>query len=67
MRKKLAKLAKLRDRFGVSDKAGAAIATVVLEDFGTVSHCFTKSTNVIDWYKLRCKQQLKQAIGIKKY
>lgn len=51
MRKKLPKLAKICDRFGVSDRAGAAIATAVLEDFGFVSQ--RESTHVIDRYKLR--------------
>jgi len=56
MRRKLPKLAKLCDRFRVSDRAGASIATAVLEDFGVVSQ--TESADVIDRYKLRCERQL---------
>ena len=55
-RKKLPKLAKLCDRFRVSDRAGASIATAVLEDFGVVSQ--TESGDVIDRYKLRRERQL---------
>jgi hypothetical protein len=51
MRKRLPKLAKMCDRFRVSDRAGAALATAVLEDFGVVSQ--TELTYVIDRYKLR--------------
>ena len=50
MRKRLPKLAKMCDEFGVSDRARAALATAVLEDFGVVSH--TELTHVIDCYKL---------------
>jgi len=56
MRKSLPKVAKLCDRFCVSDRAGAAIATAVLEDFGIVSQ--DEPTNVIDRYKLRRERKL---------
>jgi len=56
MRRKLPKLAKLCDRFGVSDRAGASIATAVLEDCGVVSQ--TESGDVIDRYKLRRERKL---------
>ena len=56
MRRKLPKLAKLCDQFRVSDRAGASIATAVLEDFGVVSQ--TVSGDVIDRYKLRRERQL---------
>jgi len=45
MRRKLLRLAKLCDRFRMSDRAGASIATAVLEDFGVVSQ--TKSADII--------------------
>ena len=51
MRKRLPKFAKMCDRFCVSDRAGAALATAVVEDFGVVSQ--TELTHVIDCYKLR--------------
>ena len=46
MRVKLPKLAKLCDRYGVSDRAGAAIATAVLEDFGIVSNSIADKVDV---------------------
>lgn len=49
-------MAKMCDRFGVCDRAGAAVATAVLEDFGVVSP--TESTEVIDRYKLRRERTL---------
>ena len=51
MRKNLSKLAKICDRSGSTDRAGAAIATAVLEDFGIVT--MDDQSNVIDQYKLR--------------
>ncbi|KAK0064531.1 hypothetical protein Bpfe_006190 [Biomphalaria pfeifferi] len=51
LRRKLPKLAKICDRFAVSDRVGAAVGTAVLEDFGIVSQ--TEAANVIDRYKLR--------------
>ena len=46
MRKKLSKLAKICDRYGSTDRAGTAIATAVLEDFGIVTKDY--QSNVID-------------------
>jgi hypothetical protein len=51
MRRTLPKLAKICDRFGSTSRAGAAIATAVLEDFGIVTK--DDRSNVIDQYKLR--------------
>jgi hypothetical protein len=56
MRKKLPKLAKICDRYGISDRAGAVIATAVLEDLGIVSQ--STPTNVVDRYKLRREREL---------
>ncbi|KAK0056132.1 hypothetical protein Bpfe_014533 [Biomphalaria pfeifferi] len=56
MRRKLPKLAKICDRFAVSDRVGAAVTTAVLEDFGIVSQ--TEAANVIDRYKLRRERKM---------
>ncbi|KAK0069077.1 hypothetical protein Bpfe_001259 [Biomphalaria pfeifferi] len=56
MRRKLPKLAKICDRFAVSDRVGAAVGTTVLEDFGIVSQ--TEAANVIDRYKLRRERKM---------
>ena len=42
-------------RFGISDRAGAAIATAILKAFGIVTD--TNKTNVIDRSKLRRERQ----------
>ena len=51
MRKKLPKLAKISDRYGVSNTVGAAIASAALEDLGIITK--TDKTNVIDRSKLK--------------
>ena len=44
-------MAKICDRFGSTNRVGAAIASAVLEDFGIVTK--DDRSNVIDQYKLR--------------
>ena len=51
VRKKLPKLAKICDRYGTTDRIGAAIATAVMEDFRIVTK--DDPSNVIDQYKVR--------------
>ena len=54
-RSSLREVAVTCERFGVSDKAGAAIATVTLKTFGIATD--TNKTNVIDYSKLRRERQ----------
>ena len=54
-RKKLPTLATACDRHGVSDRAAAAIASAVLQDFGVLSK--EHSFNVIDRSKIRRSRQ----------
>lgn len=44
-------LAKTLDRYGVSDRAGAAVASAVLKDYGIISTY--DNQNIIDRYKVR--------------
>ena len=37
MFRKLPKLARMCDRYGISDRAGAAIANAVLQDYGIIA------------------------------
>ncbi|CAH0551110.1 unnamed protein product [Brassicogethes aeneus] len=41
----------IQDRYGVSDKAGAAIASAVLEDYRIIN--IDDNQNIIDRYKVR--------------
>lgn len=61
--RKLPTLARACDRHGVSDRAAAAIASAVLEDFGILSKedCF----NVIDRNKVRRSRQTKRTAAQK--
>ena len=54
-RSSLREVAVTCERFGISDRAGAAIATATLKAFGIVTH--TNKTNVIDRSKLRRERQ----------
>ena len=58
--RKLLTLARACDRYGVSDRSAAAVATAVLEDFGVVNAFDT--SNVIDLSKIRreCKRKRSQ-------
>lgn len=58
MREKLPVLAFMCDRYAVSDRTGAAIATAVLQDFGIVAN--SSSVEVIDRHKLRRERSLKR-------
>jgi hypothetical protein len=58
MRQKLSTLAQSCDRYGVSDRAGAAIATSVLQDFGIVTP--EDNVSVIDRNKLRRERKRKR-------
>lgn len=49
--KTLPVLAKTLDRYGVSDRAGAAIASAVLQDYGVIKN--EDNLNVIDRHKVR--------------
>ena len=54
-RQNLTNLALMCERFNVSDRAGAAIASAVLKDFGVIDDSTLE--NVIDRRKLRRKRQ----------
>uniref|UniRef100_A0A6P7F767 Uncharacterized protein LOC114325406 n=1 Tax=Diabrotica virgifera virgifera TaxID=50390 RepID=A0A6P7F767_DIAVI len=51
----LSELAKTLDRYAVSDRAGAAIASAVLQDYGIVNNEDTQ--NIIDRHKVRRARQ----------
>ena len=57
--RKLPRLARACDRYGVSDRSAAAIATAVLEDFGVVNAFDT--SNVIDPSKIRRERKRKRS------
>ncbi|CAH1106918.1 unnamed protein product [Psylliodes chrysocephalus] len=52
---KIPVLAEILDRYAISDRAGAAIASAVLQDYGLVSD--RSSENVIDRHKIRKARQ----------
>lgn len=52
---KIPVLAEILDRYAISDRAGAAIASAVLQDYGLVSD--RSSENVIDRHKIRRARQ----------
>ena len=57
----LANLARACDRYNISDRAGAAVASAALKDFGLISS--DDKTNVIDRHKLRRERdRYRQAI-----
>ena len=55
MRKKLPKLAKLCDRYSISQRAGAPIATAVLENFGLLTT--SDKTNITDKNKFHGERE----------
>jgi hypothetical protein len=60
LKRDLPALARACDRVGVSDRAAAAIASAVLEDFGMISP--EDSQNVVDKNKIRRARQRKRRI-----
>lgn len=63
MRLKLPNLAQICDRFGVSDRAGAAVATSVLQDVGLITE--EDSSSIVDRNKLRRERKRKRIEVIK--
>ena len=53
--RKLPKLARMCDRYGISDRAGAAIANAVLQDYGIIAK--HNPRDVIDRSKLRRERE----------